>query len=583
MKEKDPFTSFYDELLADSYDSVDRVVLNGYCQQCLSPGGFRNWWRALPKCGDENLDETHLMRMAGRFSRRLRGWAEKNKIPVIYCQKGDRKCDLAQTHRPENNEAQGIYVVFVTKVPTRLWKVARFGQKGINISRAKKCSFVNHYSFYIADPTWGHLSIKICGHPPFPAQIALNGHEYIERQALKKGLHFTKEKNCFTFIDRSSDPSFERVADSLCHDDAVGRLEKVCDRWIYRCLCFALDFKAQEKSGFIYSYTVYQAEYSRNLIFDRGAVMQRLFDELIDRNRSKWDLASLKLVFGKKNRPHCRAGFKPPRLQVDLKTPVYPITTLNVHFGRLGVKMYTKGESVLRIEATAYNTKALYCPRGLFNFAFIVSQLHDMVDRFLKHLQCSDISLIDNSTLEDLSKPAVLGKVRLGGLDLNKPRVQSVFRAAIQLGSRPNGFKVSELAKRVDSILPDITYNTRMAAYDLRKLRAKGLVTKLDKSRIYMPEAKGLRMMVGQITLRDKVLKPLLAHFGHVKRGPKGGRSRIEIRYQRIQREFRGLLADLHIMPYPSHTEAPEVESERDSRLHHTLRSLRPPRLIPRH
>jgi len=516
------------------------------------------------------------MRVAGRFSRRLRGWAKKNDIPVVYTKKGDRKCDLARDFRPKDDNAQGIYVVFVNRVAARPWKVRRFGQKGIDIFKPKENIFVNHYTFYIVDPTWGHLSIKICGHPPFPAQIALNGHEYIERKALKDGLCFTKEKNCFTFIDRSSGPSFERVADSLCRQDAVGRLEKACDRWIYFCLSFGLDFEAQQISGFIYSYSVFQAEYSRNLIFDSGSVMQRTFDELIDRNRSKWDLPRLKVVFGRKNRPHCRAGSKPPRLQVDLKTPVYPVTTLNIHFGKMGVKMYTKGESVLRIEATAHNTKGLNCPRGLINFPFIVSQLGDMVDRFLTNLHCIDISLIDNSSLEELSQPAVLGKVRLGGLDLNKARVQSVFNAIIQLGVRPNGFKVSDLAERVDRMLPGITYTVRMAAYDIRKLRAKDLVIKLAKSRVYMPEPKGLRIMAGHITLRNKVLKPLLAHFGRLKSGPKSGLSRLEKRYQRIQKAFRYLLGELNIMPYPSQTEAPEVERERGDRHHHALRSLRP-------
>jgi len=146
-----------------------------------------------------------------------------------------------------------------------------------------------------------------------------------------------------------------------------------------------------------------------------------------------------------------------------------------------GVKMYTKGESVLRIEATAHNTKGLNCPRGLFNLPFIVTQLGDIVDRFLTHLHCSDISLIDNNTLEELSQPGVLGKMRLGGLDLNKPRIQSVFKGIIQLGICPNGFKISDLAQRVDRMLPGITYTVRMAAYDLRKLRSAVLAPSLFK------------------------------------------------------------------------------------------------------
>ncbi|HEU5402114.1 MAG TPA: hypothetical protein VFU86_12200, partial [Terriglobales bacterium] len=60
--------------------------------------------------------------------------------------------------------------------------------------------YVNHYSFHILDRDWGHLTIKISGHPPFPAQIILNGHEYVERQAAKADINCTKEGNCFSKI-----------------------------------------------------------------------------------------------------------------------------------------------------------------------------------------------------------------------------------------------------------------------------------------------------------------------------------------------------------------------------------------------
>ena len=42
-------------------------------------GGFRVWWRALTG-SDDTLDNTHLMRMAGRFSRRLHGYAKYETI-----------------------------------------------------------------------------------------------------------------------------------------------------------------------------------------------------------------------------------------------------------------------------------------------------------------------------------------------------------------------------------------------------------------------------------------------------------------------------------------------------------------------
>src|ERR1700730_9548452 len=79
----DELTERYRDLLQGSYDCVDRLVLNAYNTLCYSPGGFRQWWRRLMDGSDEHLDNAHLMRMAGRFSRRVRGFAKAHNIPVI--------------------------------------------------------------------------------------------------------------------------------------------------------------------------------------------------------------------------------------------------------------------------------------------------------------------------------------------------------------------------------------------------------------------------------------------------------------------------------------------------------------------
>ena len=70
----DELSQRYGDLLEGSYDCVDRIVLNAYFRLCYSGGGFREWWRRLMGT-EEKLDNAHLMRMAGRFSRRVRGFA----------------------------------------------------------------------------------------------------------------------------------------------------------------------------------------------------------------------------------------------------------------------------------------------------------------------------------------------------------------------------------------------------------------------------------------------------------------------------------------------------------------------------
>ena len=136
------------------------------------------------------------------------------------------------------------------------------------------------------DAQWGHITIKMAGHPPFGAQIILNGHEYVAGQATKRHLTFTKEDNCFTQIADAAD--LARIADTLSEARTVGRLVQVCERWIYSaCLCFALGIDQQEQTGFHYAYSVYQVEYSRNLLFQRGSQLEQVFQRLIDRTRAR--------------------------------------------------------------------------------------------------------------------------------------------------------------------------------------------------------------------------------------------------------------------------------------------------------
>jgi hypothetical protein len=103
-----------------------------------------------------------------------------------------------------------------------------------HIERKKPTPYANHYSFHLVDLDWGHLTIKISGHPPFPAQVILNGHEYVACQARKAGVTFTKEGNCFT--------------------------------------------------------TISDVEYSRSLVFHVGGHMDQVFQALIDRSRAPLDL-----------------------------------------------------------------------------------------------------------------------------------------------------------------------------------------------------------------------------------------------------------------------------------------------------
>ena len=544
---EDTLAARYGDLLTGTYDCVDRIVLNAYFSMGHSPGGFRTWWRRLHG-SDEHLDNTHLMRMAGRFARRVRGWAKANGVPVIDTKAGERKHRIADEYLATHPVGVGVFLVLVARAPAAVWKVTK-SRSGVIVNLEKKTEYVNHYSFHIRDPVWGHVTIKMSGHPPFGAQVILNGHEYVDCAARTAGVDFVKEGNCFTALTQPD--RLAEIADTVSQPGAAGLLRQVCDRWIYSaCVCFGLDFDEQRHSGFGYSYSVYQVEYSRNLLFANGARMQRVFDAIVDRTRSRLDVPTVRTLFGARNRPHRDRAGGPPRLEAVIGTPRYDLTTFKVHFGRLTLKAYTKGEHVLRVEAITHNTKELHCGRVLDHFGDITARLRTMADNFCTTLDCVDVSFIPDGLFDELPQPSMIGATRVGGIDINQARMRNTVTAVLALTVAPSGFTVGDLASRVQTMTgqTDDDYSRRQAAYDLRKLRAKHLVDKLGRSHRYHVRPDAARLIAGLVALRDHVIAPILAGV----RSPRLGRkpsswTTIDRDYEQLRINMQKLFNDLAI------------------------------------
>lgn len=539
----DEFSQRYLDLLEGQYDCPDRIVLNGYYPMGHGPGGFRTWWRELHG-DDEKLDNAHLMRMAGRFSRRLRAYAEKHRIPVIQCEREQRKHELAAQHLPKDAGFVGLFLVLVGRAPAPVWDVRRT-KKGViqELSRKQPYPYVNHYYFHIIDPDWGHVTMRMSGHPPFPVQIILNGHEYVAQQARHRGLDFAKEGNCFT--DVADAEQLAQLADTLRSANVVGQLRQVCERWLYStCLYFALSPEEQARSGFRYQYSVYQVEYSRNLLFQRGCQMEQLFQTLIDRTRVRLDVKRLKTIFGAKRRPFRRRSHHAPREEIVIERPRYDLTIFKIHFGQLTLKLYTKGERVLRCEVIVHNTKTLRSKRQLEHFPYLVEELRQILIRFLNQLHGIDQCFIDDGTLDTLGEPGAVGQTRTAGIDLAKPRMRTVLEAIVALAVSPQGFKVAALAAKVRELrgLDEDAYRSRHASYDLKKLRGKNWVQPIGNSRRYETLPDGLRAMTALLVLREKVIKPVLAGAGRPRRGPKPKHEApLDLQYHILRTEMRTL------------------------------------------
>jgi DNA-binding transcriptional ArsR family regulator len=154
--------------------------------------------------------------------------------------------------------------------------------------------------------------------------------------------------------------------------------------------------------------------------------------------------------------------------------------------------------------------------------------------------------------LESLPLPSQVGRSRVSGIDVNRPRMVAVLKAVVALSSRPGGLTSGELAAKVRELTgqSEAEYGPRQASYDLKKLRGKGLVERAAKSRRYAATEPGLRTMAAVGIVREQVLKPILAKACQPEPHPPlppENRGPLENHYQAIQDEVSKLLQTLKI------------------------------------
>lgn len=514
MQTQDEFSTHYEEFIEGRYDCVDRIVVNAFFPLGQTGGGMRSWWRRLHG-DDTHLDDEYLRSMAGAFSRRVRAYCKERGIPLIETHAGERKHEIAEKHLPEDAGFRGLFLVMTGNAPAPVWEVIRTKNGKISeIRRRKNWPYVQHYYFHLIDAEWGHVTVRMCGYPPFGAQVILNGHEWVSRQALRKHIVVAKESNCF--VAGSDFNGICRLAAALNEDMTEGGLKKVCERWITTaCLCFALSLEDQQRSGFAYAYSVYQIELSRNFLFRSGRAMDEVYQNLIDRTRQPLNVERLKTIFGHAHRPHNRTtrGREGTSLGKSVKSNDYDLTVLKITWGRLALKIYDKGERVLRVEVVVHNTKDLRCGKAVEKLSGMLERMNGMLVRFLEMVQVIHVSFLDEGAFDQWSAPSIRGTRRLAGIDLSKARNRNVLDAVVELSTQPGGFTSAQLAEGVRrrAKWDASAYSARQAVYDLAKLRGKELIQRRKHSRSYEACPDGIRSICAYLLLREKVIKPLLA------------------------------------------------------------------------
>ena len=121
--------------------------------------------------------------------------------------------------------------------------------------------------------------------------------------------------------------------------------------------------------------------------------------------------------------------------------------------------------------------------------------------------------------------------------------------AAVALATSPSGFTAGEFAAKVREVGGEESraYSSRKASYDLRKLRGKKLIGRMEnRTRRYRTIPDGVRTMAALSVLREKIIKPLLAGFATRKSSTaRVLHGKLDQRYQAVRAAMSALFNEL--------------------------------------
>jgi hypothetical protein len=515
------FYEHYKDSIRWHYRCFDRILLNGLIQPSQQPErvvGFFNTYRQLYP-----VSRSTLRGIAEQFQTWLKTWAIKRNIPVVEAPQG-RRDDFVD---PYFNRAKPDEVVVILKArePARIMTAvddSKTNRWHLQIANR----WVVQYNFYINDRRWGRMFVRICPYLPFSARVCLNQHHWLASRMREESIDFKQCSNAF--VQCSAPERLQQLADSLDPRE----LSACGQKWLARLTPF-FTAKEREESGCQHRLFFSQIEFCDNLIFRRRAAQR-----LLDANRTIGQPNKITVIFGRRISKHHRG-----RLQTEIEDMNLPNPVIRSHDGNGFIKQYVRDHLILRTEAASNNVHDYGVNKSIKNLPALRNALSAINDNYLTVQQDILETFIDRGQLRRLAEPTITptGK-RLPGLRLDHPRQLALMHALARFAhvAAGNSFTTAELHPHVVKALgcaPE-SYTLASLRYDLSKLRAKGLVTKLPNSRRYQLLPQGYSVCLVFLKLFERVYEPLtaglLSPVGADARIPDQKRSQLDRLYHRV-------------------------------------------------
>ncbi len=115
---------------------------------------------------------------------------------------------------------------------------------------------------------------------------------------------------------------------------------------------------------------------------------------------------------------------------------------------------------------------------------------------------------MSDSSFERLQRPALKGGNRCAALRFGDRRVLALFQALCSFAHLPAGFRHRDLRPQVAALIGDPHYGANQMTYDLRRLRRRGIIARIQGTHLYVLTTYGLRVAFFYSKLYLRILRP---------------------------------------------------------------------------
>jgi hypothetical protein len=533
------FAKLFERFLVFVYHCFDRIVIQGYLPLLTRPAHIVHFFRDVH--GQYPITPQVLAKRTPEYRGWVEAYARNHKIPMLRAEKGvsKEKCVLPHLQRMERRNQHGVYCIFTSMEmgSTFSSKMPRFptDDPDYRIIRRVPSRYL-HYYFYIRDPVIGPLAMCVGTYFPFQTTYYLNGHNFMEIELRRQGVAFRKDDNAF--LSTSNPKALQEAADKL----SASIIEKRLNYWTW-LLGPKFSEKDRQAVNLRRDYSINQIEYCRNFIFKRNFPIHKIFERSCEMGLFRLAADKVAHIFGVRLTKRLRG-----KLHSVLERLDHGHHVLRIYCKNLVGRVYEKFSTFLRVEVCVNRMKDLSLNKGLKNLEPLRRKLVAITDRFAGFEAQSLNVHVDFPLFQKIALPVLSGKTRIAGIKIHDTRMMRLMEVLLHGGTQLNGWRSADIHQTILSTfgLSSDRYTLTQLRYDLRKMKAHGLLERNGKRYLYRLTEKGSRVALMFVLFHQRVCGPLSnSLFHHRPEESHKPASRLETAYYKADRAIQHVLDQL--------------------------------------